>query len=186
VQKGVTLTLLAGTTVEFMGYYVADIRGNLDAQGEVGNPVIFTNSTAVKGSGDYIRLWGSFSDWTYVTVQYMSGVNDIGGNYFRYCTFEDNNYGFVTMSSSDIEYSTLDSNTINLLVYQDAVPHIQYVNLTNGATYNAQVDQEANVAARYCWWGNATPDAALIWDKLDRGMLGELLFTPPAGSQIVW
>jgi hypothetical protein len=183
VQKGVTLTLVAGTTIEFTGYYVADIRGNLDAQGEVGNPVIITNSGA---GGDYIRLWGADSDWTYVTVENMSGVNDIGGNYFRYCTFQYGNYGLVTMGPSNMEYSTLDSNNINLLVYQDPNPHIQYCNITNGTTYNAQVDQDENVEARYCWWGDATPDEGKIWDKLDRGMLGELLYTPPAGSQIVW
>lgn len=189
VEDGVTLTLRAGTEIRFLGNYVADIRGNLDCLGTVTSPVTFTHSSAtVAESWGFLRLWGHHSNWTYTVVKYGTGVNDLGGSTFDHCTFDTNGYGLATASSSDMSSSTLNNNTINLLVYAECAPDIDSINLvpTSNTMWNAYIDQRLDASVTNSWWGASPPDDELIWDETDMGTYGLLNYYGYTASLIVW
>ena len=83
IANGITLTISAGTYVEFQGHYKLDVKGCLLAQGTASNKITITALTQTVG-------------WKGIRFEYTPSTN--ATSIFKYCTIS---YGKATVGTSN-------------------------------------------------------------------------------------
>jgi predicted outer membrane repeat protein len=83
INNGVTLTIAAGTFIEFNGHFKIDIKGTILAEGTIGDSIIFTAPDTATG-------------WAGLRFDSTSSTND--SSVFSYCRFQ---YGRATGTDKD-------------------------------------------------------------------------------------
>lgn len=189
VASGVTLTLSAGTVVNFLGNYYVDVQGRVVANGTITEPVHWTRPVT-----DVNTLWGPLyiigagSSMTYVTMTYSIGLSAGAPVTLTHLWAYSNTYGLDLASNSTVQSATLWANTYGLQVRLNARPVISYTNILTNTTYGAVIGQPRDVPLTGVWWG--TTDGAtiegLILDDIDDIRRGRALWHPAAAAEYAW
>lgn len=186
VATGVTLTVAPGTEIVMATDSHWDVYGLLYAVGTAALPITFTTSiSTVASSWGMLAVRSAGSRFEYARVEYGDGLNDAGGSVLRYCTLVSNTFGLASMSASDVQSSTLQWNGTGLLGYNEGIPVLDACNVLSN-TWNAFVSSTRNVTVTNSWWGNASPDWALVWDHEDDYSLGLVITTGFASAVVSW
>jgi hypothetical protein len=85
VQSGQTLTIQSGVLVEFQGYYMLNIKGNIRALGAPGDTILFT----VKDTTGFHNIESGSGGWNGINIDNSDGtMGSSDSSIFRNCKFE--------------------------------------------------------------------------------------------------
>ena len=107
VKDGVTLSISAGTCVQFQGYHSITVQGRLIALGNPNEHIYFT----IKDTTDFSNLDSLKGGWNRIVFYNTSNSND--SSVFRYCDFQ---YGKATYAGSS-SYSNARGGAIYVYNY---------------------------------------------------------------------
>jgi len=172
VARDVTLTVDAGTTVEFSAYDGLYIYGNLVADGTAALPILFTSDQIAPTAGywDGIQIGSSYyttatATLDYVTIEY-GGYNS--ANLYLYnssptitdCTIRYSSNRGVYMrgdAAPTIQDSDMVSNVYGLyFYYTTGSPSIHSNNIQGNSSYGAYNNSSNIINVENNWWGAAT------------------------------
>jgi flagellar hook assembly protein FlgD len=185
VTSGNTLTINPGATVQFNGNYYLAVAGTLLAQGQLGNPILFTSgqTTVAQGDWQYISL-SSTSVMDYAQVEYSNQgllINNaspvISHSIIRY----NNNGIYISNGSvSSITHNKISRNDYGIFIVPTLSntlnPAINFNDIYDNTIYNFynQITGSVNfsaltINAENNWWGttNLSAIAAKIYDQAD-------------------
>ena len=129
------VTIEAGTTLKFDGYYYIRVDGKLTAEGTANNRITFTSNRLFPGKGDWEKIW--YDPDNAATYDPF--------NKLKYCTIEYAAYGVVLTSSSPalLDHNNVTNNTYGFRLEGDSDPQaVTYNNFTKN-TYS--VDCTAHI-----------------------------------------
>ena len=97
------LTIEAGTTIKFEGYYYIRVDGKLTAEGTANDRITFTSNRLFPGKGDWDKIW----------YEPDNAATYDPFNKLKYCTIEYAAYGVVLSSSSPalLDHNNVTNNT---------------------------------------------------------------------------
>ena len=189
VASGVTLTLSAGTVVNWLGNYYADIQGRIIANGTITEPVLWTRGgVTTPGQWGPLYIIGNGSGMTYVTMTYGIGLSAGAPVTLTHLWAYTNTYGLDLASNSTVQSATLWANTYGLQVRLNARPVISYTNILTNTTYGAVIAQQRDVPLTGVWWGttNGATIEGYILDDIDDMRRGRALWYPAAATEYAW
>jgi parallel beta-helix repeat protein len=189
VTTGVTLTMAAGTEVQFTGDWKMDVQGRLYAVGTVTEPITITHETlTTTHSYGWIYLRGDGSTLDYVNIYYGSGLNLADESTISHCTVMTNTYGLAFMGpwAAEVTSCTVQYNGYGLYLYSGAQPAVQHCNVLSNTVYDVAMHQPEALSTSGCWWGSDPPDEANVWDTDDDLTLGDVLWSDYASSWVSW
>jgi len=191
VEAGATLTIEPGVTVKFSGPYALTINGNLVAQGEVDQEIIFTSDQVLPVAGDWKGI-------EFINIQQNSGIGAhvinhclieyaTNGVYAEYAlpiiqnSFLQNNTNALVLSheaDARVRNNVITENDVGISLTSDSDTQFPRPNITdntilNNATNNlvannesiTQIDVTIDVSTN--WWG-LTDEAAIETTILDK------------------
>jgi hypothetical protein len=189
VSSGVTLTLDAGTIVQFSGDYYAYIGGRVIANGTRASPVTWTRQGgSVAGSWGPLYLVGPGSSMSFVTVTYGTALS-VGApvtltNYWA----QANTWGLDLAANASVLTATLQGNTYGVMIRLNAAPTLSATNILTNTTFGLVVEQPSGVDVGDIWWGSTTATAVegMILDIGDDASRGDARWEPAATSRWPW
>ena len=143
IQPGITLTIEAGTRVEFTANTALTVYGALVALGADGSPIIFTsNLSPSAGEWDYIYFAPTSADATY-----DGSGNYTGGSTIQYATIEyagddANSYGAVRVESAApfLDHLTIYDNLYaGVDAWNDGRPRLTNSLIDNNRSYGVSI-----------------------------------------------
>jgi parallel beta-helix repeat protein len=178
VDGGATLYIEPGVRLLFdQNTSIILQDGGVVAQGKSFQPIVFMSSGASPSAGDY-RSAVSFAARTkvssffeYCVITHATTGLDIhfGSPEVAYCYIANNAQSAITCrndAAPKISYSTITRNTGTggIECVGMSKPKINYNNIVENAV-GIQAFSTISVDARHNWWGQAPPDASLIWGE---------------------
>jgi len=163
VNAGATLTVPAGTQLEFNGVNsTISVDGVLRVLGTQGNPVVLTSSSATPASGDWKGIQVRSNDAQnlidYAVIEYATnGVTFLPGSSGKITNsiISKNNYGIYANGDNTVENNPVPIVTGNQ-IFSNA--QFNYFATTFGDAINTVLDATGN------WWG--TTDFKIIHSKI--------------------
>ncbi|MDP2883991.1 MAG: T9SS type A sorting domain-containing protein [Ignavibacteria bacterium] len=167
VPASVTLTILAGATVNFSGYYKLRIEGTLSANGSSTNPVIFQGS-GYPGSWFGIEFYNA--PWNqslgYCVIKDATyALNSITSHFVPYAlTVRGNTYGVNCSNYSDPGFwaTVFDWNDWDVYGDNTSAPSLGmptgYNSFRNPGYYQVYSTYPGTIYARGNWWGTCSPN----------------------------
>jgi hypothetical protein len=189
VASGVTLTLDAGTVVQFSGAYYADVQGRVVANGTAAQPVLWTRQSGVTaGSWGPLYIVGAGSSMDYVTMTYGIGLSAGAPITLTHLWAYTNTYGLDLAANASVTSATLRANTYGVQVRLNARPVFSVTNILTSTTAGMVIEQSRDLPAAGIWWG--TTDAATIegyiTDDIEDIRRGRALWSPAAAALWAW
>ncbi len=206
VNEGATLSVKAGTKVQFAKDAGLSVLGAIWGQGEADNRILFT-SILQSGSNEWGEIslthalgsyfnncdfthasWGVHCHYTNLFVNFCRFMDSGGGFRFRSgpvdirnSLFTRNHIGLrAFMVTADIHQNTFKDNEIGIFVRKKGSGiKIYQNNFINNERYNIRVGDfdEEDVDARHNWWDGANPLDKFFDGRRDSG-LGKVIYKP--------
>jgi hypothetical protein len=189
VASGATLTLDAGTVVQFSGAYYADIQGRVVANGTAASPVLWTRqSGSTVGQWGPLYIVGAGSSMNYVTMTFGIGLSAGAPVTLTHLWAYTNTYGLDLAANASVMSATIRGNSYGVQVRLNAAPTFSVTNVLSSTVAGLVVEQPRDVAATSIWWGTTdggTIEGYLI-DDVDDLRRGRALWSPAAASIWAW